>query len=184
MKEATANFYASKGLHLFTVAADCRSPIKVRGEYEHGCHDATPDPAEIMRRIRQRPGANVAVATGPKSGVFVLDIDAKGDVNGFESLARLEAIHGPLPISWLTLTPSSGEHRWFRHPEGVELRNKVGLRTYHPDGSRTVYPGLDIRAGGGSVAVPPSAKSHGSYRWGNRPRIRRCPRAARLRRCV
>lgn len=166
---AAASYAERLGFAVFGVAADCRTPIKVKGQFEHGCHDATSDPAEVRRRWMRHPDANLAVACGPKSGVFVLDIDAKGAVNGFESLARLEAQHGPLPLSWLTLTPSGGEHRWFRQPEGLELRNKVGLRVYHPDGSRTVYDGLDIRTAGGSVALPPSAKPHGSYRWGVKP---------------
>ncbi len=168
---AAVGYPAKLGLGVFPVAADCRTPIKVEGEYERGVHDATFDPEEARRRWTRHPRANIAVACGPRSGVFVLDIDAKGDVDGFESLSRLEAQHGALPPTWTTLTPSGGQHRWFRHPVGAELRNKVGLRVYHPDGSRTVYPGLDIRAAGGSVAVPPSAKPHGEYRWAARPSV-------------
>jgi hypothetical protein len=99
----------------------------------------------------------------------VLDLDAKGDVDGFESLRRLEDRFSPLPITWTSETPSAGEHRFFRYPDGLLLRNKVGLRIYHSDGSRTVYPGLDIRALGGSACLPPSAKPHGPYRWKHKP---------------
>lgn len=150
---------------VFPVALDCRVPIKERGWFEHGCHDASSDPAEIARRWSKHPTANIAVACGALSGVSALDLDAKGDVDGFASLARLEADFGPLPRTWRSATPSGGEHRFFRHPAGWDLRNKVGLRVHHPDGSRTLYAGLDIRTTGGSVALPPSRKPHGVYRW-------------------
>lgn len=157
------------GFHVFGVAADCRTPIKVAGQYEHGVHDATGDPEEVRRRWTRHPNANLALACGPESGVFVLDLDRKGAVDGFASLARLEGLHSPLPITWTSETPSVGEHRFFRYPVDLVLRNKVGLRVYHPDGSRTVYDGLDIRALGGSACLPPSAKPHGSYCWKLKP---------------
>lgn len=155
------------GFSVFGVLADCRIPCKVIGRFEHGCHDATKDPEEIRYRWGSaHPRANIAVACGPKSGVVVLDIDAKGAVDGFESLRRLEGQHGELPLTWCSRTPSGGEHRYFRHPDGVELRNKVGLRSY--DGQGRVaekFQGLDIRTAGGSVALPPSCKPHGAYAW-------------------
>lgn len=169
MMGAAISYAERLGFYVFGVADDCRVPIKVKGQYEHGCHDATNDPDEIRRRWTRHPKANIAVACGAGSGVFVLDIDCKGEVDGFASLAQLVAQHGPLPESWLSITPSGGEHHWFRQPGGVQLRNRVGLRVYHADGSRTVYPGLDIRSDGASAAVPPSAKPHGSYTWVRHP---------------
>jgi hypothetical protein len=169
----TAVAYAERlGFHVFPVAADCRTPIKVEGAYENGVHDATSDPDEIRRRWTRHPRANIALACGPRSGVFALDIDAKeGGVDGFESLARLEAEHGPLPATWRSLTPTQpGEHRFFRQPDGWPLRNKVGLRTYDSKGRvDQKYLGLDIRTDGGSVALPPSSKPNGSYRWVAKP---------------
>ena len=162
--------YASRlGFSVFLVAADCRTPIKAEGWFEHGCHDATADPEEIGRRCTRYPEANIALACGEPSGVFVLDVDAKGQVDGFASLALLEVDFGPLPRSWRVTTPSGGEHRYFRQPIGRRLRNRVGLRTYGADGQRTDYPGLDIRTTGGSVALPPSAKLAGVYRWADHP---------------
>jgi hypothetical protein len=175
--EAAAVAYAERlGFAVFGVAADCRTPLVREGWFEHGCHDASKDPAEVRRRWREaHPRANVAVATGDPSGVFVLDIDRKGDVDGFASLARLEAEHGPLPETWRTRTPSGGEHRWFRKPEGRALVNRVGLRVHHADGSKTVWAGLDIRTTGGSVAVPPSRKPTGKYEWVIKPRDAELP---------
>lgn len=163
---AAALAYAQDlGFHVFGVAADCRTPIKVVGQYEHGVHDATGDAVEIRRRWTRHPVANIALACGRESGVFVLDIDAKGGVDGFASLAQLERLNTPLPQTWTSVTPSTGEHRYFRQPDALDMRNKVGLRVYHPDGSRSVYPGLDIRTAGGSAALPPSRKPTGPYVW-------------------
>jgi hypothetical protein len=171
LHSAARGYVERLGLWVFPVAADGRTPIKVEGRFENGCHDATNDPAEADWRWTRFPRANVALACGIRSGVFALDIDAKdGKTNGFESLARLEALHGPLPRSWRSLTPSSGEHRFFRQPEGVVLRNKVGLRTYDSRGVvQDKYLGLDIRTEGGSVALPPSRKPNGAYRWAEHP---------------
>lgn len=167
---ASAVAYVERlGFHVFGVGADCKSPIKVIGQYEHGVHDATGDADEVRRRWTRHPHANIALACGPDSGVFVLDLDAKGSVDGFASLDRLEKLNAPLPITWTAQTPNAGEHRYFRQPDGLEMRNKVGLKVYHPDGSRTLYDGLDIRTAGGSAALPPSRKPNGPYVWRIKP---------------
>ena len=167
--ERTARAYAEQlGFAVFLVAGDCRTPIKAEGWFEHGVHDATRDPEEIARRFRAYPAANVAVACGPPSRVFVLDVDAKGDVDGYDSLDRMQRAHGALPATWTSRTPSGGEHRWFRQPER-QLRNRVGLKGEQRDGGAYAYPGLDIRAAGGSAAAPPSRKPTGGYAWRIRP---------------
>jgi hypothetical protein len=134
-------------------------------------HDGTKDPALIRSIWTRFPKANVSMCTGAISGFFVLDIDAKdGKVDGFASLAALEAENGALPRTWRALTPSGGEHRYFRQPDGWTLRNKVGLRTYDSKGRVIhVFAGLDIRTDGGAIAAPPSEKANGSYRWAERP---------------
>ncbi|RAK68794.1 bifunctional DNA primase/polymerase [Phenylobacterium kunshanense] len=132
--------------------------------------DATKD-VELIRAIWTRtPKANVSIVTGAVSGVFALDIDAKGKVNGFEALARLEAMFGPLPSTWRALTPSGGEHRYFVQPSRWVLRNKVGLRIYDRRGRVSeLFDGLDIRTDGGACAAPPSEKTSGTYRWADHP---------------
>lgn len=171
MRLRAALAYAEKlGLAVFPVADDCRSPLT-----KHGVYDASKDPEVIRRWWARTPAANVAIACGAPSGVLVVDLDAKGEVDGFKSLRKLTNTYGDLPQTWLSATPSGGQHMWFRQPVGRDLHNKVGLRLYHEDGSRTVYPGIDIRTSGaqgerrGSAAAPPSAKPTGVYRWINRP---------------
>jgi len=135
-----------------------------------GVYKASTDPRLVREWWAKWPDARIAVATGLRIGAFVLDIDRKGEVDGFASLARLEARFGPLPATWRALTPSGGAHLWFAQPQGWALRNKVGLRLYRPDGSTAErFDGLDIRSDGASITTPPSRKPGGAYRWDVRP---------------
>lgn len=136
---------AELGLSVFPVGPDCRIPWVPARAGMGGCHLAS----NKERHIREmwKDGANVAVATGHKSGVFVLDIDVKGS-DGFASAKSMG-----LDPWWISRTPSGGEHWWFIQPRRP-IRNRVGF-----------LPGLDIRTDGGSVAAPPSRKPTGSYEW-------------------
>lgn len=156
---------ADLGLSVFGVGADCRTPFKVKERFEHGCWDATRDPDEIRWRWTDcHPRGNIAVATGDASGVLVIDVDNKNGIDGTAALARLEEWFSPLPESWLSTTPSEGEHRWFAQPPGLDLVNRVNLPVER-DGQRVKLHGLDIRSTGASVCVAPSSKPHGAYRW-------------------
>jgi hypothetical protein len=118
----------------------------------HGLKEATQDEGQIEAWLTQWPGCNWAVSTGPKSGVFVLDVDGE---KGRASLAALESNYGPL-LATLTTVTGGGEHRWFRYPVGRSVRNSQG----------NVAPALDVRANGGYVLVPPSVHANGTpYEW-------------------
>jgi hypothetical protein len=165
-----ALMYGELGLPMFAVAPNCRTPLVHKGRFEHGCHDATTDADEIRWRWTvAHPGANMAVATGDRCGAFVLDVDCKGEVDGFKVLAWLEEKKGPLPATWTASTPSGGRHFWFRKTAEVAPINNVGLRLYRPDGTFKKLAGLDIRTTGGSVCVAPSAKPNGPYQWLHAP---------------
>lgn len=151
----TAHDYAALGLAVFPVGWDCRTPL-----CEHGCKEASADPEAIDRLWAGRSSTNVSLATGAISGVFALDVDAKDGKDGFAALAELEARHSPLPRSWRSHTPSGGAHLFFAQPGGRRLRNRVNLPVYG-----VAKSGLDVRADGGSVALPPSRKSSGAYVW-------------------
>lgn len=146
---AAAQALAARGLAVFPVAADCKAPLT-----KHGYRDATKELGGVEAMWRPCPTANVAVACGGVSGAFVLDVDRhKGAPDGLATLAALETDHGPLPLSWRTRTPTGGLHLWLAQPFR-QLRNRVGF-----------LPGLDVRTDGGSVAVPPSRRADGDYRW-------------------
>ena len=144
---------AGKGLAVFPCKASTKIAVIKRWQEE-----ATTDPKIITAWWNGWPEANVAVATGSKSGVFVLDVDMKHGKNGEAELRALEAKHGALPKTVELITPSGGRHLWFRKPE-FPVRNSVNK----------IAPGLDLRGDGGYVLVRPSYVVEdygaGSYTW-------------------
>ena len=130
--------------------ADCERAGK-HPRTREGLKEATTEARTLRSWWVQWPDANLAVATGPGSGIDVLDVDPRH--GGDDSLETLEAEYGPLPATAEQHTGGGGRHLVFQHHEGV--RNKAGLA-----------PGLDVRGEGGYVVVPPSTHASGrSYVW-------------------
>jgi len=123
---------------------------------------ATDDPATIERWwTGPFAGHGVCIVTGTRTTdgrcLFVVDVDQKPGIDGYETLADLIAEHGDLPDTLTTLTPSGGSHLYFVAPHGVEIRNNQ---------SGKLGPGLDIRGEGGQVVAPPSVHPTGArYEW-------------------
>lgn len=126
--------YAARGLLVFPAKED-KSPLTA-----HGVKDATTDAEMIGRWWRRWPDARVAIATGPESGLVVLDVDPK---NGGE----LGGPTTPVGTTTRVRTPSGGVHLYFVHP-GHKVKT-----VRHPHGPR---PGIDVRWDGGYVLAPPS----------------------------
>ncbi|MEE8555150.1 MAG: bifunctional DNA primase/polymerase [bacterium] len=146
---------AMRGLHVFPLAPGTKIPIKGT----HGCRGATQELDVVRTWWAKWPSANIAIATGKASGLWVLDLDVKEDVglDGRASLADLEARHGPLPATIESMTPSGGRHLyWCWDDDAHEIRNSCG---------RT-GPSIDVRGQGGSAVAPPSVLADGGrYRW-------------------
>lgn len=106
----------------------------------------------------RHPGAVVGAPTGEQMGAWVLDVDVHKDddgnvINGYETIAALEDIHGDLPRTAVAKTAGGGEHHYFRYTPGVRNRGKLG-------------PGLDVRGAGGYVVMPGSVLADGNaYHW-------------------
>lgn len=115
---------------------------------------ATTDEALITAWWRARPQANVGIATGRASGIFVLDVDP--DNGGSEALAKLEAEYGTLPATWYVETGSKGGHWYFRYPDFEITNASKALRALG-------IQGIDIRGDGGQVVAPPSVSGKGPY---------------------
>jgi hypothetical protein len=97
------------------------------------------------------PQANVGIATGARSGIFVVDVDI--DKGGADSLAGLQREHGRLPVTVEAVTGSGGRHLFFKHPAFT-------VRNIKP------APGIDIRGDGGQVVAAPSLHRSGKrYAW-------------------
>jgi len=132
--------YAELGYRVFPCRPGAKEPA-----CEHGCSDATTDQEQIERWWSANPACNVAIAT---DGLFVLDIDP----DGMQWLATVDL--DQLMRGAVTKTPRSGVHYWFRQ-NGRELRNTTG----------TIAAGVDTRATGGYVLVPPSVVGGRPYFW-------------------
>ena len=143
-----ALYYAGMGIAVFPCKPGRKTPA-----CDNGFLDATTDEARIRTWWAQIPRANVAMATGKVSGVFVVDIDPRH--GGDESLIDLVAQHGPLPETAEALTGGGGRHIFIAHPGG------------HISCSQSaVAPGIDIKGDGGYVVLPPSVHPNGeAYAW-------------------
>jgi len=138
--------YVNKGWAVFP----CKNKIPLTA---HGYKDASRDLETVNRMFTEHPNANVAIATGKVSGIFVVDIDVKNDAGGDDSLRELEQDHGELPHTVEAITWSGGRHIFFKYPErGIGC--KTGIR-----------PGIDIRGDGGYVIAPPSVIDGKAYTW-------------------
>jgi hypothetical protein len=113
-----------------------------------GFKDATTDAATICGWWRRVPVANVGVVAG-----VVADVDPRH--GGDRTLDDLTARHGTLPETVETITGGDGRHLRFARPGG-----------FVPSRSNALGPGIDVKADGGYVLVPPSLHQSGQrYRW-------------------
>jgi hypothetical protein len=150
--------YAAIGWHVFPAPPGAKMSLKAARFSDGRWWGSTTDADEVRRDYRNWPGANLCVATGPDSGIFVVEADtpAGHGVDGIGALRALEDQHGDLPETLTAVSPSGSLHYYFRWPEGVEIRNT----TAHVDAGR------DLRGEGGMVLAPPSVKPRvGSYVW-------------------
>lgn len=134
-------------LPIFPLIPTTKNPIQKGGFY-----NATAD-EQIVRDVWSRyPNANIGFRT---DGIIVVDIDRHNpSADGYESLHELEAQYGALPETWIALTPSGGEHYYFRCND---KRLTVG---------KGVVSGIDYRGCSGYVLLPPSIHPNGGrYEW-------------------
>ncbi|MFO0852268.1 MAG: bifunctional DNA primase/polymerase [Gemmataceae bacterium] len=101
--------------------------------------EATTHAAAVLAWAERYPGCAWGLAASDAVGV--LDVDPKN--GGHETLARLIAEHGPLPPTPKVKTGGGGEHYYLRFPAGTGCHDGFA-------------PGLDIKAAGGNVILPPS----------------------------
>ncbi len=138
--------YAEFGWHVFPCRPGQKIPIT-----KHGVKDATRDANQIRTWWTVWPNANVAVACGAESGVYVVDVDVTkaGDVNGYKSLEEFPS----LPYTVTQQTPRGGFHAFYHTDNPPANRN--GFR-----------PGIDLRGDGFYVVVAPSIHPNGGqYAW-------------------
>ncbi|HUK67444.1 MAG TPA: bifunctional DNA primase/polymerase [Streptosporangiaceae bacterium] len=129
--------YAAAGWPVFP----CQPRRKTPFPRSRGFKDATTDPGRLRAWWARWPDANVAVATG-EPAVDVLDVDVKPGVDGYVALGRLRRAGLVTGAQALARTRSGGLHIYFAGSgQKSGARDKIGL---------------DFRACGGYVLVPPS----------------------------
>ena len=151
------DWYLSKGWAVFPVGRDKKPLIP------NGCRGATTDREKIHQWWHDNPYANVAIATGRKSQLVVIDIDCKNGKDGLTSLdeAYAEFLEFDAHRQLVAVTPTNGFHLYYQWDERVPVTVAAG-----------VLPGIDIRGEGGYVLAPPSSFNiegkWSKYRWHDR----------------
>ncbi|MFC6015526.1 bifunctional DNA primase/polymerase [Plantactinospora solaniradicis] len=119
----------------------------------HGFYAATTDPEQVAAIVAAVPGGQLALRTGVASGVVVVDVDPRH--GGDDSMTALIGAR-LLPPTLHVVTGSGGRHLYYRHPGPPVVSRPM------PD-----RPGIDIKADGGYVVLPPSVhpRTGRPYRW-------------------
>ena len=115
----------------------CQHPGK-HPRTPNGVHNATTDRKRIKAWLEKWRNANFGIATGRRSGIFVLDVD--GNV-GNASLEALQDKHGRIPMT-VTVKTGKGRHHYLRG-DGARVGNSAGR----------LGKGIDVRGDGGYVVA-------------------------------
>jgi putative DNA primase/helicase len=130
---------------------DCKSPGK-HPRIKDWKERATKERRVIDEWWTKWPNANLGVVAGSKSGIVVLDVDPRHDGNS--SIEKIEEESGRVESPVESITGGGGRHIYYLHPGGY-VKSKNGI-----------MDGLDIKADGGFVVVPPSIHVTGKhYQW-------------------
>lgn len=152
MMQAAIGYARDAGWPVFPCRPSNKGPLT-----PSGFKDATTDEAKIREWWTQWPDAMIGLPMGPKTGVFVVDLDVREDGrDGLACLADLEATNGTLPPCPIVITPSGGRHLYFAFDHDRPATTSRGRLPI----------GVDVRGYGGYVIAPPSRRGDGeAYRW-------------------
>ena len=137
-----AEYWAGKGFPVFPLRKHLKTPATV-----DGFKSATTDPDKLKGWFGSGTPHNIGLKCG--NGLVVIDIDVKAGIDGKATLQALELQYGQLPPTLTVSTPSGGLHLYYRYPANVPISSKAGKL------GDTKTEGLDVRADGGYVVVPP-----------------------------
>lgn len=135
---------AAKGTPVFPIAVGGKRPASVA---KNGFHDATTD-ADQIEMWWMLADWNVGVSPG-HIGLTVVDLDDKDGKSGSAEWKKLVDELGAEP-TYTVQTPSGGFHLYFKG-EATSSASRIA-------------DGVDTRAQGGYVVVPPSVADGGEYR--------------------
>ncbi len=128
---------------------------------KNGFKSATTDEKQVRIWWERWPDASIGMPTGVVSGKLVIDVDPRN--GGDKSLDVLLEKYCPFPETLLAITGGCGKHYFFE-VNGLTIR------------SGELAPGIDIKAEGGYVILPPSPHPSGNrYAWANNTRVSEMP---------
>ena len=133
------------GLAVFPLATGAKIPAISKDDGGNGCLDATTHPEQLALWNDRYPRANVGIATGGISRLYVIDFDRP------DALAEFTARYGVRPRTVTVNTPKPGRHEYYRTPQGATL----------PNTASRLLKGVDTRGHNGYVVAPPSRLSDG-----------------------
>ena len=144
--------YTAMGWPIFPCSNQDKSPLT-----PHGFKDATTDISIIKVWLDRHPGCAWGVRTSASRAVMDVDPRHGGD----DTLTALVEANGPMPVTPITETGGGGLHYWLAFAEGTGSKpNAFGK-------------GIDLKAEGGYVIVPPSKilipEHHQPYRFRVKP---------------
>ena len=146
--------WARWGVGVFPCAPGSKTPLTKSGFY-----DATTDEEAIRSWWSANPKANIGVVPG-SAGFCAVDVDGAA---GRDSIAAYNRAHGVPGSHLIVQSPGrgGGYHLWYKLPDPD---------AYVPSQYLTSDKGLQVRAHGGYVMVPPSVHPDGPayiYREGS-----------------
>ena len=148
--------YAAQGWKVFPLQPNTKIPFPGT----NGVKDATDDAETIKAWWKVHPDANLALACGAPSGIWVVDIDVghKAGVDGFASLAGRNIT---LPETIYQDTPSGGRHYLYAINTDSSADKKEP-----PRNKNNFMPGIDIRGTGYYIVLAPSVIDGKQYVMG------------------
>ena len=153
-----AHTYAERGIPVFPLVPREKVPRVPNGFYR-----ATKDLEQIDAWWFRWPTANIGIATGRPSGLWVLDIDPRhgglGSLDALKHHAKTWGATTPLSKTLRQLTGGGGIHLLYIEPAlapGIDL----------PNGAFAGYRGIELKKTGSYVVAPPSIHpSEMAYQW-------------------
>lgn len=143
-----AAFYSQQKWDIFPCKPHDKTPLVKWAD------EATSDMFQIAEWWSRYPDANIGLATGKRSGVFALDVDAGH--GGLDTLRQHTEKFGRLPDTPTSNTGGGGNHYLFSWDDNYKVRNSAGR----------LGQGLDTRGDGGYIVVPLSVHPSGNlYKW-------------------
>ncbi len=129
---------AARGFKVFPVPLNSKkSFVRKSDRWASGENwGQTSDPALIRKYWEKWPQANIGLPTGATNGIVVIDTDTREghpnlEVDGETSLQGVEVRLGPLPATWMSLSPTGSKHRFLAHPGGRVANSSGDLGPGH-----------------------------------------------------